>query len=215
MGMFVYMVFSHIPVLASIAYATASYNKLGKHLRIFYYFLLLSGVVQLISLVLWLNRQNNLYLLHFYVPLGFACLTFFYQSILEGIIHRYILWIVLCCFLVFSLINTLFLQPLNNYNSYALTMESVLIIIYSLSTFTFTLNSIAKGTRVSAIQSLNWINSGLFIYYTSSLLIFYFGSALAVHSAPLVAKYAWALHAFFSIIMYVFFTIGLWKEQRN
>lgn len=215
MTLYAYMLCSHAPVLASIVYASAVYRKLGKHVRIFYWFLLLSGLVQLSSLALWFKQVNNLYLLHVYVPLGFGCLTFFYHSILKGIIHRQVLWIILLLFVAFSIINSAFIQLPHTYNSYALTIESILIVIYSLSTFTFTLNSIARETRISRIQSLNWINSGLFIYYTSSLLIFYFGSHLAVHKAPIVAKYAWAFHAFFSIIMYVFFTIGLWKEQRN
>ncbi|MES2689822.1 MAG: hypothetical protein V4658_05425 [Bacteroidota bacterium] len=211
----IYVLLSHIPVLVSILYAAFSFHKLGRHIRIFCSFLLLSGLVQLVSLVLWFKQVNNLPLLHFYVPLGLACLTFFYHSILKSIINRYILWGLLCLFMLFSIINTLFIQPINTYNSYALTVESILIVIYSLSSFIFMLNSIPGGVNAKAIKSLNWINSGLFIYYTSSLLIFYFGSILAVHSAPAIARYAWAMHAFFSVTMYVFFTIGLWKEQHN
>lgn len=210
-----YVILSHIPVLISILYAALSFKKLGRHIRIFCSFLLLSGVVQLVSLLLWLKQINNLPLLHIYVPAGFLCLTLFYQSVLKDIINKHILRAVLFLFVAFSIINTIFFQHINTYNSNALTVESILIVIYSLSTFTLMLNNIAREKKISMIQSLNWINSGLFIYYTSSLFIFYFGSSLAVHSAPLVAKYAWAFHAFFSIVMYTLFIIGLWKAQRN
>ena len=210
-----YVILSHIPVLVSILYAALSFQKLGRHIRIFCSFLLLSGLVQLVSLLLWLKQINNLPLLHIYVPLGFLCLTLFYHNVLKDIINKYILWAVLFLFVAFSVINTVFFQPINTYNSNALTVESILVVIYSLSTFTLMLNNIAREKKINMIQSLNWINSGLFIYYTSSLFIFYFGSSLAVHSAPLVAKYAWAFHAFFSIVMYTLFIVGLWKAQRN
>lgn len=210
-----YVLFSHLPVLLSMVYAAIVFNRLGKQLQVFCSFLMLSGLVQLVSLIFWLKQVNNLPLLHIYVPLGFFCLTLFYHNVLKDIINKYILWAVLFLFVGFSVVNTIFFQPINTYNSNALTVESVLIVIYSLSTFTLMLNNIAREKKMNSIQSLNWVNSGLFIYYASSLFIFYFGSSLAVHSAPLVAKYAWAFHAFFSIVMYVFFIIGLWKAQRN
>lgn len=211
----VFIVGSHLPVLICLFYAVSRFRRMDGTLRFFCYFLFLTGIVQLASLALWFARINNLPLLHFLVPAGFTLLTFFYARILKGFVNTVILWIILALFLIFGLINSLWIQPLTVYNSNALTAESILIIIYSLSTFIFLLNNIFREVRAGYVASLNWINSGLFIYYSSSLIIFYLGNVLAVSSPSALVKYAWVFHAFFSVVMYIFFIIGLWKRPRN
>lgn len=207
------IIFSHLPVFITVGYTLAIYKNLEGGLKVFSYFLFFSGIIQLISLILWYNNQNNLPLLHLYVPIGFICLCFFYKKILAEFIHPNIIWLILILFTAFSVINTFFFQHINTYNSSALTVESILLIILSLSTFLFLLNSIFK--EYPSLKSINWINSGIFIYYSSSLLIFYFGDYLASLSPSVFLKYTWLIHAIFSIIMYIFFFLGLWKRQTN
>lgn len=208
-----FIIFSHLPIFVTVGYVLTIYKNLEGGLKAFSYFLFLSGIIQSISLVLWFNNQNNLPLLHIYVPAGFFFLAVFYKKVLSGFIHPKIIWIILTLFTVFSIFNSFFLQNLYTYNSIALTIESVLLIILSLSTFLFLLNSIFKESK--SIKSINWINSGIFIYYASSLLIFYFGEYLASLSSSIFVKSTWMIHSIFSMIMYLFFFIGLWKRQMN
>jgi hypothetical protein len=202
---------SHIPIAVSAVYALAVYKQLGPELKVFSFFLFFSAVIQLSALGLALNRINNLPLLHIYVAAGFFLLTIFYKKILNGFIHPRIIWGIGISFLVYTVLNTLFFEPIRTFNSMALTVESILVVILSLVTFIVLLNDIARERRSSIIKSINWINSGLFIYYSSSLLIFYF-----TRNFPLsINQYTWILHSFLSIAMYSCFYIGLWKRQRR
>jgi hypothetical protein len=210
-----YVLISHIPVLVSLIYGAILFKKLDQTLKIFCYFLFVSDLVQMLSLFCWFKGVNNLPILHVYVPIGFICLTYFYVTVLKGFINGNILWLGALFFLLLSVINSIWIQKPFTYNSYALSLESILIIIYSTSTFIFLLNHIFKESKTGLITSLNWINSGLFIYYLSSLIIFYFGNLLAVHSTSIFIKYTWAFHAFFSIIMYTCFIIALWKRPNK
>ncbi len=209
------LIVSHLPIAAAVIYAAVVYRQLPKELKVFSAFLFLSGFIQFLSLAIALNAHNNLFLLHFYTPLGFACLAWFYKHILSGFVEARLIIIMILTFTLFSVFNTLFFQSLSAFNSYALTAQSVLLIILSISTYLFLLNNTAK-TNQSKINCLNWINSGLFIYYTSNLLLFYFGEKILAKSFPQnYSLYSWVSHAIFSVIMYICFFIGLWKRWRT
>lgn len=202
----------HLPIFLTVGYAWWVYRSLGKELRSLAHFLFLSGVVAATSLVLWFFSINNMPILHFYVLVGFVCLIIFYREVLNGFINRKVFTWLILGFSAFSAINTFFFQPLFVYNSYGLTVEAIIIIVLSLSTFLLMLNDIVKETHMPIISSLKWINSGLFTYYSSSLLIFYFGDLISQFTSTSLAKNAWILHGFFSAMMYCFCFVGLWKR---
>ncbi len=207
--------FSSLPALAVALYTLFVFRRLPSELKIFSYFVFLSGIIELTSKILWFYRINNLPLLHLYVAGGFLFLALFYQEVLKGFVNTNIIQSVLVVFLVLTTANSLFVQPILTFNSYALTIESVLIVIFSLSTYIIMLNDIVRKNRMHLVKSLNWINSGLFIYYSSSMLIFYFGDHF-VRSLPRSFNLqTWVLHSFFSMIMYCCFFVGLWSQPRN
>lgn len=208
------IVVSHLPILLTVVYALIYYKQLGHELKVFSWFIFLSGIIQFISLGFWYAGKNNMPLLHVYVAAGFICLTWFYKTLLNGFINAKIIWLIAILFLLFTIINSLFIQPILTFNSYALTVESILIIILALFTFKFFLNDIVKEKSGKDIKSLNWINSGLFIYYSSSMLIFYFGSIITQSFSRNLNLYTWIFHSFFSIVMYTCFFIGLWKRSK-
>jgi hypothetical protein len=205
---------SHLPILLTVVYAALVYKKMGKELKVFSWYIFLSGVIQFVSLGYWFASKNNMPLLHLYVAAGFVCLAWFYATLLKGFINAKIIWCVAMLFLLFTTINSLFIQNIFTFNSYALTVQSILIIILALFTYMFFLNDFVKETRGHDSKSLNWINSGLFIYYSSSLLLFYFGAVITAAFSRSLNLQTWMLHSFFSIVMYTCFFIGLWKRSE-
>lgn len=207
--------FSSVPPLALAVYTLFIFRRLPDELKVFSWFIFLSGVIELISKMLWLNSQNNMPLLHVYVAAGFFVIALFYKKVLEGFIDPAIMWGIIVMFLLFTIINSLFFQTILTFNSYALTVEAVLIAILSLSTYMLMMNDIVRKNRLPIVKSLNWINSGLFIYYLSSLLIFYFSDHIIRSFPRLYNLQTWVLHAFFSMVMYCCFFIGLWNRPRH
>ena len=209
------LIISHLPILVAVISAVFLYPALGKALQAFSWFLFLSGAVQFASLLLFLTGKNNMPLLHFYVAAGLPVLLWFYKTVLGDFISSIIIWGIAACFLVFTAVNSFFIQDVYRFNSNALTVESVIIIILSLFTFIFFLNTTMRTTGIEDRKSLNWINSGLFIYYLSCLLIFYFGDIILFRFSRDTSGITWIFHSFFSIVMYSFFIIGLWKRSRT
>jgi len=209
------IIISHVPILAAVISAALLYSKFGRALKVFSWFIFLSGIIQFTSLAFCYSRQNNMPLLHLYVPAGFACLVWFYKTVLGDLISIRIMWGVIILFLLFTVLNTFLVQHIFEFNSNALVVESICIIILALFTFIFFLNDTVKETGVQDIKSLTWINSGLFIYYLSCVLIFYFGGTLLSRFSKDLGRLTWIFHSFFSIVMYTCFIIGLWKRSKT
>ncbi len=206
---------AYVTVFTTVLSYLWLYRSLGKALAAFAWFIFFSGAIQFVSLVCWLRHMNNLPLLHIYVAGGFLCLAWFYCIVLGSYIHRFVIWGSAIVCVLFSVINTLFIQPVYIFNSYALVVESVFVIILSLFTFLFLLNQTIQDSGIRDMSSINWINSGLFIYYLSSLLIYYFSNNTIFSTTFAMRRYTWMFHAFFSVVMYSCFLIGLWKRSKT
>lgn len=217
MGTFAFYIntFSFIPTLIVALYTLLVYKTLYGPLKTFAWFIFLSGVIEFTSRILWFNSKNNMPLLHLYVAGGFIALTFFYRDILKDVIDKKITRILLFLFLSFTIINSLFIQSIFTFNSYALTVEAVIIVIFSLSTFIIMVNDLMKKNHIGLVNSINWINSGIFIYYSSSLLIFHFGHLITLFAPSSLVNYTWVLHSFFSVVMYCCFFVALWNRPRK
>lgn len=209
------IVLSHLPIFITAGFAAYLYKRLGTELRVFAWFLFLSALIQGASLILWWNKINNFPLLHLYTALGFIGLAAFYIKVLREFIRPRLLWGITIAFTCYTLFNSLFVQRIFTFNSYALTVESILLVIITLSANLLFLEDAAKARSSRLLKSLSWINSGIFIYYSCTQLIFYFGDYFTRYFSPEINTYTWVLHAFFSMVMYICFFIGLWKHTHN
>ena len=209
------IVISFLPVFIAAISALVEFRTLGRKLKLFSAFLFLSAIIQLISGIMWWNRINNMPLLHLYVATGFICILLFYQEVFKEVLNPRIMLIVGGVFLLFALYNAFPTELIFRFNSRVLTVESVLVIIFALSTFMLLLNQAAQDVLIPEKTALNWINSGFFIYYSSSLLIFYFSDVMARVLPVYLNRNTWLLHSFFSIIMYSCFIVALWKRPKN
>lgn len=153
-------------------------------------------------------------MLHLYVNIGFGFLVWFYIRVLEGFIIPRVMWIGTIFFWVFNVIHMVLNQTFFVFNSISLTIESMLVIIMALSTYVLLLNPKVREMKQDVISSLNWINSGLFIYFASNILLFYFGELIMETFSKELSRYLWILHSVFSDIMYACFLIGLWKQSK-
>ncbi len=211
----VILIASDIPVLLVLLLVLVYRRRLDHSLKVFRWFIICSAIVQMIALVLWMLKKNNMPLLHMYVPVGFATLSWYYRAVLGKLIGKRMMVVVTLSFVCFSIINSVFFQPIFIFNSYALTVESVLFIILSIFTFIVLLNQELPPVLQNVRQSLSWINSGVLIYYAPTLLLFYFSNYGLRHYSVTINAYSWVFHSVASIVMYVCFFTGIWKQIRE
>jgi len=202
------------PLLFALVIAFRNYFRFSIELKVISWYVFLSVIVQFLSQYLASQKIHNLYLLHIFVPTSFICLSIFYQKVFASFLNRSVLWWILGLFIIFSILNSLYWQTLDTFNSYALSLESVLLIIYSLSLFALLLNESVREEKKAILSSLRWINAGILIYYISGLLIFYFGVFLTRFSFENF-QISWLFHSFIYIVQFICISIGLWKYQKK
>jgi len=213
-GYLIAMIAISLPVLAVFGYGIKMFKYSPDELKPFFYFIFLSGIIEFGSKILWFLKLNNLPFLHLYVLLGFYFLSRFYQQMLDGFIDKWLINLMLYLFTAFTVINSTFIQPITTFNSFAVISESVFVVILSLLTFMVMLEDVVKKKKIKLARSMNWINSGLFIYYSSSLLIYYLNSFLFPDQSFRVFSrefhfQTWVLHGFFLLVMNFCFYLGL------
>ncbi len=210
------LICTNAPILLVALYAGYYFSTFGKELRVFSGFLFLSVLIQFPSSILSFFYTNNMPLLHLYTLLGGLILILFYRTLLQNYLPDKTLKYGAGLYVLFILIDSLFIENVFTFNTIGLTVEAVIIVILALSSFLILMNEHTAFNNKKLLKGITWINSGLFIYFTSNLLLYYFGDYLVHQSVSISSfKIIWMLHSLFLITMYLFFFVGLWKASKN
>lgn len=202
-----------ILVFAAI-YVIRYYSKFKGEFKYICWFIFLSLIIQLPSSIMGRFGIHNLFFLHFYVPLSYVLFTLFYMEVFKGFVSKTVLQLSIVLFVLFSIFNSVFIQDIESFNTYALSIESILITIFSLSLFVFLLNETVRDEKKGFISSLIWVNSGLFVYHTSGLLLFFFAELLTKFSLT-EFRISWLFHSLIYLIFYICIIVGLWKYPKK
>ncbi len=210
------------PVLASLL-ALLYFKKVDSRLYSFNLFLLFNGIIQVAQLIILnISTSYNLLMFHIDVPLEFMLLAHFYYSFLKQYLDKKIYFTLVIIFITFSILNSIFIQPINSFNSYALSVESTILIILSIFSFIVLLDARSGMKKTSIGKIFELINSGVFVYYSASLLIYYFSNYLIRHNNDNdtsfineTVSYIFICNSFLAACMFTCFIIALRKHVKN
>ncbi|MBN9293919.1 MAG: hypothetical protein J0G96_08070 [Flavobacteriia bacterium] len=209
------LILSHVPVFAAFIYSVSVYRNVGSELKPLSWYLIATGTIHCISLALWFLHQNNLPLLHILVPMRFVLLVMMYSKILSGYVSAGIMYLLTGTFLIYSLISSLFFEQIDTFNSNVMTVENILLIILSLSTYVLLMDKRLNKHLGKYMKSVEWMNSGVFLYHSSSLILMYFGKHIIQILTPEFNRYIWGIHSLFMNVMYYCFWRALWKRNTT
>jgi hypothetical protein len=197
-----------IPFIVGIA----KKNKMVKELYIIFFFTLNSVIFEFISVFLWYYKLPNLYIFHIYVLSEFFFISWFYHKVFEKYLSPKIISSTFIVFIIFSLIDSFVLHNPFTFNSYAKTLECVIIVAYTVfylyKTFDEFQDEDPSDTPVF------WINAGFLFYFSGCLFLFTFSNFILTQGKQM-GMITWALHAFFNAIMNFLISIGLWKSDKK
>lgn len=198
--------------LPAILIGSAKFRSLPVALRIVTIHVLIAGMVELAATILWNYRVNNLFLLHVYTIEECGLILLFYSYLLRDVMDPRKFLYVFLGFMVLSILNSIFLQPLTRNNTYARSIEALIIIICAVSYF-------YKELGESKLKSPGrtpyfWINTGFLIYFSGSLVLFTLSNYIRGPQYKQLRLDVWTLHGFFAILMYALIAVGLWKHKK-
>lgn len=209
------LILFYVPVFGITGYAIAIHKKLEKEMKMLSWWLIITGALQLISFIFWSMHVNNLYVLHVLVPVRFLLLLFVYKRILGNHFSDWMLYLFGIGFVSYSVLNSVYFEAVDTFNSMALTVESVLLIILSLSTYILLMDKRFLQTLNTSRKSVVWMNGGVFLYYASSLILMHYGAQIIRVVNAEWNRYIWIAHGIFMVILYYCLWRALWNRKTT
>lgn len=197
-------------------------KKVDKRLFSFNLFLIFNAIVEFLQLIILnVSKYHHLFLFTIDVPIEFTLLAYFYYSFLKQYLNKKTFFFSVIIFNAFSILNSIFIQPIDTFNSYAIVGEAIIIIILSIFAFIVLLDPRSGMRKTSIGKTFELINSAIFVYFTASISIYYLSNYLTHYNGNIVSflgktvSYIWIFNSTLSAGMYTCFIIAIRKHLIN
>lgn len=182
-------------------------------LKILGFFLFFSFLIQTTAITIPHLGFHNLWLLHILTLGEFVFLSLFFRELFtdKPKIQKTIIYTLPIGFCLIIL-NSLFLEPLTDYNNNAKTFVQCVIIIYSV--YYFYILSTREILTDQRFKALHLINSAILLYYAGTFFIF-MATNISVLDAGNMGYIFWIFNAFLYFIFLIIILISLYKIIRK
>lgn len=103
-------------------------------------YICITSISETAAFLLAINQKNNLWLYHIYGPMQLSLLCVFFNNTIASFKKHKIGFVILSVGIVYSIVNSIFVQQLSVFNTYFIVVESILIIGITLYYFYSFLN---------------------------------------------------------------------------
>jgi len=189
-----------------VLFALVIFGRLDKSSKVFSIYLILAGITELVSNFYGREFGTNLVFLHLFSLIEMTVLGIFFIIIFNKLKIVFSTQIVVICAVMFIVLNTIFIQPIDMINTYSATLVSMILIFFSVKTFVHLLNTSGK-----IYQSDKWLIFGIFIYHMTSIIIMFSANLLfTLEVEPQII--IWTLRALILFFTKVIFTYALYTN---
>lgn len=192
-----------IPIILSFFY----FKRYNRTIRFLFYYLYISAIFDLISILLAEYKLNNILFAHLDTLSQIVFLgVFYYYSLKIQLIRKSVILITICLAL-FTIINGIFIQGFDHFNSYSRTAGNIFLIFPPLFYFyeVFIQDKIVRIEK----EPMFWISVGTLIYYTGTLFVFilYMNHNFGVSEE--ISNQIWVVNSVLNILQNMLFGIAI------
>lgn len=164
--------------------------------------LFVSAFSSWISYVMAKMGNSNLFVINIHFVVQFFLLSYIYFLLLD---NKKIIYAALFIFTVFFVISALFIQSINEYQSWSRVVGGIFILIFSVRYFL----QIIK-LRINFIRhSLFWLNSAVFLYFAFNLFLFAMTNYIIKNVPADVAMISYSFHNCNNIAKNILFAVAI------
>lgn len=145
---------------------------------------------------------------HVYFPVEYTIIALIFSGwVKNNLFSKSILYSIPVVFII-SIYNSLFLQSLNQLNSYAITLG---LICYTIMTLYVLYQVMTEDLGKILKNHIFWVSTGLLIFSAGDLAYFAFNPLVTEHYLIAI----WAIHVIFNITVHIFYFIGIICQGRK
>lgn len=196
-------------VLVPLFIGISMSRRMDDYVKILIMGLLISAFTDCINLFFRRNHLPTAILFHIYTVLEFFVLALLYKHLFHKERIKKNINIIILLFFVFKILDITFFTSIWESDTLAMTLESVLMIIFGILYF----DQVLKEMVIPNLEKypVFWINSGILIYFSGSLFLFLFSDF--IFSTQTSYWSFWSIHSTLTITKNALFSIGLWLQK--
>lgn len=192
-------------VLAIVIIGISRYNRLTSDMKLLFFFMVATFIVESFSLYLAYYRGNNNWLHNIFLPIQYVMLVAVFQKWQRNKIIRNIFLLSVPVFLIADMVSIIAISGFYNMNGVALSLSCVFYAAIS----SFTLYNLEQNDSGLIYRDYRfWICSGLLIYSAGNLSFFAFIKLFPSYEI-------WYIHIVVNIATYILYGIGFLCNIRR
>ena len=188
---------AHICLISSLGILLFNWKRLSRIYMCLGYYLMWNFLIELSAWAFQMRGINNLPLLHLYTWGEFLLFSWFYREVFPNaslFSQHFRIFLITVSILIVG--NSLFVQSIYGFNSYAKALVQVILISYSMYYFFNTENEYErKGSE------LRWVHSSVLVYYSGSFFIYLFSDYFLRYGEG-IPKEFWMFNAFLNLVFH-------------
>lgn len=199
-------------VIFPLLISFAKFKTIGKAYKLLTYYLLITLFANVANQILSINHISNLLIFHAYTPIEALFLFQFFSFIFYG--DKIVKAIQVLKFLFPAYCIVVFICFQNNtiFNSYTSSIEAILIIGLCMYYWWQSINH--ETDRNWTELPLNWIVSGILLYFSSALFYFIFSNVLRFNYSIAINYFIININAVMVMLMNFLFALGFYKCKK-
>ena len=162
-------------ILLPIAVFLLKIRDTPAYIKLLFYYLIISALVNVIGIIMARNKIPNLWLIHIYTALESFLLLWFFKYIIKKPVVLKAINVLIIGFPLFCVFNFLFLQSIYNFNTYTRPIEAIIFIALCMIYW----GQEGEEDIHWAASPANWFVTGLLLYFSGAFFIYY---PLLIHS---------------------------------
>lgn len=174
--------FSNITIGLTITTGVISfflYPFVDKRLKLLCLYFMMAGIIEIYIFSLP-KGKNNLYLYHIYTFFEFLLLVKTFHFVFYKKKVQFNMNIILYPVLIMFMLNSLFVQKIDSYNSYSNILASLIILAFCVFYFYLILDG-TKG-NIKTESAIKWIITAVFLYHITMIIFNLFSNFLIEYS---------------------------------
>lgn len=194
-----------IPLSAGIVY----FRRLDYQMKLLAILMAFSGVSETLSFFLS-EFSGTLYfsVYHIFLPIEYTFFAIIFSAWIKNRFYSKLVIYSIPFIWAFAIFNSLFIQNLNELNSYPITLA---LIIYTMITLYVLYRVMSEDLGQILKNHIFWVSTGLLIFSAGDLAYFAFNPLVKKHYLVVI----WEIHSILNVITYIFYFIGIFCQGRK
>ncbi len=190
--------------------AAIFYSKLKEENRVLAWIAFFALFMEVIAYSFAINRIQNWFITHIYAVVEFTLIALMFSKATRTYISKKIYYYSIAIFILFSIVNIIFFEPITSFNSLGRALQSTFIIGFCFIYFFQLLNQL-KVKQLFNVPFF-WITCACLLYFAGSLFASLF---MNVKVTPDFFAFAYGIVIGLNIIKNIIYAIAIWLAGKQ